>query len=60
LLAQVEDFLALRRGLPVGADGVGLSVDRLSAQPVLVGAAGDGAVVTEEGGGGAGATLAKG
>jgi hypothetical protein len=60
LLAEAEDFLAVRRGLEVLADGVGLSVDGLSAESVFLGDACDGAIASEEGGGGAGDTLGKG
>jgi hypothetical protein len=60
LLAEAEDFLAVRLDGPVVADSVGLSVDRLAAQAVFVGAAGDLAIASEEGGGGVGDALGKG
>jgi hypothetical protein len=60
LLTQGEDFLTMGLAVEVGADGLGLPGDGLSAQSVLLGEAGDGAVGAEEGGAGAGDTLAKG
>ena len=59
LLAEAEGFLAVRLCVEVVADGVGLSVDGLSAQAVFVGDAGDGAVASKEGGSGAGDALGK-
>src|SRR5206468_11779454 len=43
LLAQGEDFLAVRLRVEVGADGVGLAVDGLPAEFVFVSEVGDGA-----------------
>ena len=54
LLSEAEDFLAVAVAIEVLADGVGLSVDGLSAGAALLGESGDVAIASEEGGGGAG------
>jgi hypothetical protein len=54
LLSEAEDLLAMTLGVEVSADGVGLSVDGLSACAALAGQSRDVAVASAEGGGGAG------
>jgi hypothetical protein len=60
LLVEAGDFLAVCGCVELVAEGVGVPVDGLAAQAVLAGEVGDGAVASEEGGGGAGDALAKG
>jgi hypothetical protein len=60
LLAEVEDLLAMRLCVEVVTQGVGLSVNCLSAESVFLGDTCDGAMVSEECGGGAGDALGKG
>jgi hypothetical protein len=60
LLAEAEDFLAVSLCVEISADGVGLSVDGLSAESVFLGDACDGAIASEECSGGAGDALGKG
>jgi hypothetical protein len=60
LLAEMKGFLAVRRDVEVVAEGVGLSVDGLSAQAVFLGDACDGTIASKECGGGAGDALGKG
>ena len=60
LLLEAEHFVAVPLAVEVVADGVGLSVDGLSAQSVFFGEACDRAVASKEGGGGAGDALRKG
>jgi hypothetical protein len=60
LLAKGEGLVAVRLCVEVGADGVGLSVDRLSAESVFLSDPCDGTIVSEESGGGAGDALGKG
>jgi hypothetical protein len=56
----MEGLLAVRLGVEVVAEGVRLSVNRLSAESVFSGDACDGAIVSEESGGSAGDALGKG
>jgi hypothetical protein len=60
LLAEAEGFLAVRLCVEVVADGVGLSVDGLSAELVFFGDTGDGAIASKECRKGAGDALRKG
>jgi hypothetical protein len=57
LLAAAEEFQAVRRCVEVVADGVGLSVDGLTAESIVLGEACDRSVVSEEGSGGASEAL---
>ena len=57
---QSWDCLAVRGGVEVSLDGLGLTVDGLSAKLVFLRQPGDRALVAQPGGGRAGDTLAKG
>jgi hypothetical protein len=59
LLAEAEGFLAVSLCVEIVTDGVGLSVDGLSAESVFLGDACDGAVASKEGSGSAGDALGK-
>jgi len=52
--------LALVAAVEVVADGIGVSIDGLSAEAVLLGESCDVAVASEEDGGGAGDAVAQG
>ena len=59
LLAEPQGFLAVRKAVEVIADGVGVAVEGLSAEAVLLGESCDVAVASEEDSGGAGETVAE-
>jgi hypothetical protein len=60
LLAEAQGFLAVGQAIEVVADSVGMAVDGLSAEAVLLGESCDVAVASEEDGGGAGEAVAEG
>src|SRR5439155_27326141 len=60
LLAEAQGFLAVRKAVEVVADGVGLAVDGLSAEAVLLGESCDVAVAAEQDSGGAGEAVEQG
>ena len=60
LLSEAQEFLAVAGVVEVVADGVGVSVEGLSAEAVLVGESRDVAVAAAEDGGGAGDAVAEG
>jgi hypothetical protein len=60
LLLEAEGVPAVRQGIEVVEDAVGLAVEGLAAQAVLPGASGDVAVAAEEDGAGAGEAVEQG